>query len=72
MSYDPTAFAPGTVKANPINLTADTEESAFKMDMADSGQQWFIVNSKHGGAYTSGVELEHWPVVYTPPTLIEE
>lgn len=61
----------GTMLVNPRNIDYPYDEYALRMDLPGD-RAWFIVNTKHGGAYTDGNELRNWTLLYTPPTLIEE
>lgn len=70
--FDPLAFAPGTLLAKPSNISTQYDEYAIRMALPDADQAWFVIHTKHGGAYTSGVELHNWTVAYNPPILFEE
>jgi hypothetical protein len=58
---NPEDFEPGMVLANPNNWNdaVPYQEFAVRMHM-DGDQAWFIINTKHGGGYTSGNELSNW------------
>jgi len=51
----------GTVLANPNNANPDIpyHEYAHRMEF-EGDRKWFVVNTKHGGAYTDGIELSSW------------
>lgn len=68
--FNPLADLVGTVRANPNNWNdaVPYQEYAVRMQFVDD-MAWFVINTKHGGAYSSGVELVSWPAmgVFTGP-----